>query len=87
MEKMALKEDYACIQEIIKKNGACSQKLCKHHFDSEENHNCSMLAAAVNGPCTLQEIGDHFGLSRMRICQIEKNIINKLKLKLEKFEF
>lgn len=77
-----MKKDYACIQEVIKKNGACSNTACKHHFDSESNLNCSMLAAN-NGSHTLQEIGDHFGLSRMRICQIEKNIINKLRNKIE----
>jgi len=28
---------------------------------------------------SLQEIGDHLGLTRMRICQIEKSILKKLK--------
>ena len=28
---------------------------------------------------SLQEIGDHLGLTRMRICQIEKSILKKIK--------
>ena len=78
-------KEYNCLQELMKKNGACSNTSCKHHFESSENLNCSIIAAG-GGPYTLQEIGNHFGLSRMRICQIEKNIINKLKEKLKDFE-
>jgi len=40
--------------------------------------NC-VLIAAKEGPKTLQEIGEIFDLTRMRICQIEKNILGKLK--------
>ena len=37
---------------------------------------------------TLQEIGDVLGLTRMRICQIEKAILEKIRKsgKLEEFE-
>jgi len=37
---------------------------------------------------TLQEIGDVLGLTRMRICQIEKSILEKIRKsgKLEDFE-
>jgi len=40
--------------------------------------NCSIIAAQ-SGPKTLQEIGDYYGISRMRVCQIEKSILKKLK--------
>ena len=37
----------------------------------EKHHNCVILAAE-DGPMTLQEVGDIFNVTRMRICQIEK---------------
>jgi DNA-directed RNA polymerase sigma subunit (sigma70/sigma32) len=38
--------------------------------------------------CSLQEIGDVLGLTRMRICQLEKVILEKIKntRNLEEFE-
>ena len=42
-----------------------------------ESLNCSVIGAA-QGEHTLQEIGDIFDVTRMRICQIEKDIIGKL---------
>jgi DNA-directed RNA polymerase sigma subunit (sigma70/sigma32) len=47
-------------------------------MSSEKYLNCSMLASKA-GPLTLQEIGDCYDLSRMRICQIEKGIFKKLR--------
>lgn len=38
--------------------------------------NCCLIAAEENH--TLQEIGDIFGVTRMRICQLEKSIIKKI---------
>jgi DNA-directed RNA polymerase sigma subunit (sigma70/sigma32) len=43
-----------------------------------EGHNCVMIAA-MEGPHTLQKIGQIYGLTRMRICQIEKNIFEKIR--------
>lgn len=44
---------------------------------SKENQNCTLIASK-KGPMSLQEIGDILGVTRMRICQIEKKVIEKL---------
>jgi len=49
--------------------------------DSECHQNCTLLAVAKNRGCsmTLQQIGNLHGLTRMRVCQIEKRAIEKIK--------
>jgi len=38
----------------------------------------SLLAESHEGELTLQQVGDMFEVTRMRICQIEKNSLKKL---------
>ena len=73
-----LKKDYKCIVQI--KNGMfpCEEKSCRHWVNCEKDLNCSIIASE-EGPKTLQEIGDYYGISRMRICQIEKSLLQKLR--------
>jgi len=66
-----------CFSEHERCNVSCSNKMCRLWIDSEKNLNCTVLAAK-DGPKTLQEIGDVFKVTRMRICQIEKAIFAKL---------
>jgi len=57
---------------------ACKKRDCRHFLLCDKDLNCSIIAARA-GPKTLQEIGDYYGISRMRVCQIEKSILKKLK--------
>ena len=43
----------------------------------EGSLNCAVIGAST-GKWILKDIGDVFGVTRMRICQIEKEIISKL---------
>lgn len=56
----------------------CERKSCNNWISYSEAKNCAILASK-EGPKTLQEIGKIYGLTRMRICQIEKNIYEKIK--------
>jgi hypothetical protein len=67
-----------CFAEHKCRNLTCEKRSCRNWFDSEQDLNCAILAADEK-PHTLQEIGDIFDLTRMRICQIEKNLASKLK--------
>ena len=64
----------------------CEQSDCRHWINSESCQNC-VLISAKKGSKTLQEIGDMYGITRMRICQIEKNAIIKLAKKRKRMEF
>ncbi len=67
-----------CYEKLREGNLPCNQSDCRKYIHHENSRNCSVLAAE-DGPKTLQEIGDVFGVSRMRICQIEKSILAKLR--------
>ena len=69
-----------CFKEHQKYKSSCKKQECRHWISCDKFQNCSILAAN-KGPLTLQEIGDIFGVTRMRICQIEKTVIKKLSSK------
>ena len=69
--KMKCFEAYECYSV------GCKQQECRQWIDYKKSMNCTIIAAK-EGPMTLQQIGDIFGVTRMRICQIEKKIIKKI---------
>ena len=72
-----------CFELHESKNVSCRKKDCKNWINCQEGLNC-VLISSKDGPKTLQEIGEIFDLTRMRICQIEKSILGKLKSSLPK---
>jgi hypothetical protein len=67
-----------CFEAIDMLDRACQRKHCKEWIDYEPGKNCVLLTVQ-NGPLTLREIGKIYGLTRMRICQIEKCVYQKIK--------
>lgn len=67
-----------CFAVTAKAGVNCQRKRCPHWIPHIEGQNCVMIAAQ-NGPHTLQKIGKIYDLTRMRICQIEKGIFEKVR--------
>ena len=66
-----------CFNAYKKYNTSCQKKKCKYLIEHGDSYNCTILASH-QGPMTLQEIGDIFGITRMRVCQLEKRILKKI---------
>lgn len=75
-----------CFEYQKKCNRVCNKKECRYWINIKESQNCCINAARNESETkfTLQDIGDIFSVTRMRICQIEKKAIKKIKDKLAK---
>lgn len=71
-------EGTTCFAIQAKHNVNCQRQNCQHWIASAEFNNCVVLASR-EGPHTLQKIGQIYGLSRMRICQVEKEIFERIR--------
>jgi hypothetical protein len=65
-----------CFHEHKQYGVNCKKMDCKFWIKNCKSNNCVLIAAET--PMTLHEIGQIFDLTRMRICQIEKNAKTKL---------
>jgi hypothetical protein len=63
----------------------CERRECHYWIENKETLNCSLIAASA-GEMTLEQVGKIFGLTRMRICQIEKNVYKKIMLHLSQHQ-
>ena len=74
-----------CFAEHKKRQLSCNKSQCRMWIDENSSHNCCILKAQEVH--TLQEIGNLFGVTRMRICQLEKSILKKVQDLSELAEF
>ena len=59
-------------------NKCCQKTDCRYNQQNLESAQNCIILKSNEKEHTLEEIGNIFDISRMRICQLEKNIINKL---------
>ena len=82
-KKVNLK-DMTCFDAHKKKNKSCLNKNCRywHDLSNTSHSNCILNVVNEKESYTLQEVGDLFNITRMRVCQIEKSILEKLRKNL-----
>ncbi len=71
-----------CAELCIKHKVGCPNKSCRMWIDYEEDFNCTNIAIKKNGNMTLRQIAERESLSFVRIQQIEKKALKKLKSKI-----
>jgi len=59
----------------------CTKQSCRYWIESSDCNNCCIIGANKEN-FTLQDVGKIFKVTRMRICQIEKIAVKKLKDKI-----
>ena len=57
---------------------SCVNEKCRYWHNLEKSNNCIINKVNENKDLTLQEIGELFDITRMRVCQIEKSSLKKL---------
>ena len=67
-----------CFEYYAQEGKTCDKKNCRYWIEHQKTQNCT-INCAKKGTLTLQEIGEIYKITRMRVCQIEKLIINKIK--------
>jgi hypothetical protein len=70
---------FELLSSVNDDKASCKNKSCRFNFSNLCN-GCALatLEKSEKERLTLQEIGDLYDLSRMRICQLEKQIVEKV---------
>lgn len=75
---MGDRTDDLCFEKNSRKGTQCAQRGCRYWISHPGEMNCTLIAAS-RGPMTLQQIGEIMGVTRMRVCQLEKRILDTVR--------
>ena len=71
-----------CFQYNKKNNATCKVASCRYWINHKESNNCC-INYEKREKTTLEDVGKIFNVTRMRICQIEKIAISKVKTSIK----
>ena len=67
-----------CYERNLRCRTTCDSRACRHWIAHKGGLNCTLIAASA-GQLTLQQIGEIIGVTRMRVCQLEKRILDEVR--------
>ena len=67
-----------CASKCMKYEVACPNEDCRQWMDYEDDLNCALVSVEINGKLTLREVSKRFGVSVVRIKQIQDSAVKKL---------
>ena len=56
----------------------------RHFINSPEHNNCTLCLVNDKGEMTQEEVSQYLGLSKMRVCQLEKLALKKFQKRMKK---
>ena len=68
-----------CFDYHNKNKIKCERKNCRYWVDTDTDTRCTIIMSQKENKMTLEDIGKFFNVTRMRICQIEKKAIKKIR--------
>jgi len=71
-----------CFEYHGAKGVNCLKTNCRYWIESKNHSNCCIVGSTKKESVTLEDIGKIFSVTRMRICQIEKIAISKIRDKI-----
>jgi len=75
---MKLEDLRECMQACLKHQVACPNGDCRQWMEYEDDFNCALISVELNGKQTLREVSKRFGVSFVRIKQIQDAAVKKL---------
>ena len=83
-EEPKLAEEEECVKKCKEYDISCPNTGCEMWMNHEEDLNCCLVAVDNNpGGMTLQSVGDRLGITCVRVHQIEKKAVQKMKKRLQ----
>tara|TARA_R110000824_G_scaffold166215_6_gene342951 strand:+ start:194 stop:439 length:246 start_codon:yes stop_codon:yes gene_type:complete len=73
-----------CLEKCKRENVACKEKECRHWIEYSKDFNCVLEAVDNHGAMTLREVADRLNVSFVRVQQIEKAALKKMRINAKK---